>query len=476
MRAVRLRNPGSGRGIRRGRPPPPPAAVSVAPPVIVPDPAADAAAAAFDLDLSLLLGGAVVMAIAAFHDVIARTAPLSGPLLAMLAGVAIGPVGLDWIHPDVWGEPTDWMEPASLVTMAIGLIAVGLELPRQSVLARPHRVSLATLLGPVMLLMWAASWLCAWLVLGLEGWAAGLVAAAVVPTDPVLAPAVVSGAFAREHLPARLRDTINAESGANDGLAVPLVAFAALGLAGGLGTAGGWGEWFVETVLWEAAGAAVVGAACGWASAKFITRSERARETDESGLMAFSLAVTLAVLGAAGLLGVSGPLAVFAAGLTFAWGLTHARRKKEGDVQNALNEIFLLPVFGLLGAVLPWDEWAAFGWRGPAFVAAVLLFRRPPWLWLLGRLAPRALPDFPAPRDRLFAGWFGPVGVAGLYYAAAYHDELPVLWPAVTLVVTGSVIAYALTAAPLTRMYGAAAAGTPGRRRLRRAKPFAPQD
>ena len=439
------------------------------------DPAAiDAATVAFDLDRSLLLGGAVVMAIAAFHDTIARTAPLSGPLLALLAGVAIGPVGLDWIHPQLWGEPTAWMEPASLITMAIGLIAVALELPRQSVTARPHLVSLATLLGPMMLLMWAASWLCAWLVLGLDGWAAGLVAAAVVPTDPVLAPAVVSGAFAREHLPARLRDTINAESGANDGLAVPLVAFAALGLAGGLATADGWGEWFVDAVLWEAAGAAVVGAACGWASAKFITRSERARETDESGLMAFSLAVTLAVLGAAGLLGVSGPLAVFSAGLTFAWGLTKARRKKEGDVQNALNELFLLPVFGLLGAVLPWDEWAAFGWRGPAFVAALLLFRRPPWMWLLGRFAPRSLPDFPAPRDWLFAGWFGPVGVAALYYAAAYHDELPALWPAITLVVTGSVIAYALTAAPLTRLYGAAAAGTPGRRRLRRMKSPAP--
>ncbi|QDT14322.1 cation:proton antiporter domain-containing protein [Alienimonas californiensis] len=416
--------------------------------------------APFDLDLPLLLGGAVVMAIAAFHGRITRTPGTSGPLLALLAGVAVGPIGLGWFDPADWGEPAEGMRPAALLTLAIGLTGVALRLPRRCVLSGPHLRTLGTLLGPVMLAMWGASAFCAWAVLGLDGWAAALVGAAVVPTDPVLASAVVSGDFARKHLPGRLRHAISAESGANDGLAVPLVALAAAGLAGSLAAGSevnwaGWGDWFVEAVLREAVGAALVGAACGGAAAALLRWSERSHDTDETGLLAFALALTLAVLGAAGLLGVSGPLAVFFAGLTLAWQERNDDRREEGEIQDAVNQFFLLPVFGLLGAALPWGDWAAFGWRGPAFAAALLLVRRPPWVWLLGRFVPAALPDLRENRDRLFAGWFGPIGVAALYYAAEYHADLPALWPAVTLAVTGSVLAHGATAAPLTRRYDA---------------------
>ena len=421
--------------------------------------ALDAADAGFDLDLALLLGGATVLGIAAFHGTITRTAGLSGPLLATAAGVAVGPVGLGWFDPAAWGEPADWMRPVALLTLAIGLMGVALRLPRGCVLSRPHLVTVGALLGPGMLAMWAGATLCAGLALGLDGWAAALVGAAVTPTDPALASAVVSGKFARDHLPARLRHAISAESGANDGLAVPLVALAAAGAGGAggaLATAGGWGEWFLHAVLRETLGAALLGAACGAACAALLNWGERRHETDEVGLLSSALALTLATLGAAGILGVSGPLAVFAAGLGLAWNLPQTERREEGQIQDAVNQFFLLPAFGLLGAVLPWGEWAALGWRGPAFAAALLLVRRPPWLWLAGRFAPAALPDLPAPRDRLFAGWFGPIGAAALYYAAEYHAELPALWPAATLAVAASVVAHGATAAPLTRRYALA--------------------
>lgn len=268
-------------------------------------------AAVFDLDLALLLGGAAVLGIAAFHRRITRTRGLSGPLLAMLLGVAVGPAGLGWLRPADWGEPADWMGPVALLTLAIGLTGVALRLPRETVLGRPHLVTVGTLLGPGMLAMWAASTACAWLLLGRGGWEAALIGAAVVPTDPVLASAIVSGDFATKRLPGRLRHALSTESGANDGLAVPLVALAAAGAAGsqGAGSAmnwGGWGDWFVASVLWEAGGAAVLGAAGGLAAAWVVNRSEKAHDLDETGLLAFALALTLAALGAAGLLGLTG--------------------------------------------------------------------------------------------------------------------------------------------------------------------------
>ena len=42
-------------------------------------------------------------------------------------------------------------------------------------------------------------------------------------TDPILAAAIVRGTLAEKNIPQRLRQTISAESSANDGLAVPFI-------------------------------------------------------------------------------------------------------------------------------------------------------------------------------------------------------------------------------------------------------------
>lgn len=50
-----------------------------------------------------------------------------------------------------------------------------------------------------------------------------LVAAAVTPTDPILAQAVVGGPWAEQHVPAHLRHMLMCESGCNDGAAFPFM-------------------------------------------------------------------------------------------------------------------------------------------------------------------------------------------------------------------------------------------------------------
>jgi NhaP-type Na+/H+ or K+/H+ antiporter len=92
------------------------------------------------------------------------------------------------------------------------------------------------------------------------------------------------------------------------------------------------------------------------------------------------------------------------------------------------------------------------GWRGPAFVAALLLMRRMPAWLLLGRFMPwaRRLPE------NLFAGWFGPVGAAAMFYALQGQDMtgLTVLWPIVSLAAVGSVIAHGITGTHLSVLLG----------------------
>jgi NhaP-type Na+/H+ or K+/H+ antiporter len=70
------------------------------------------------------------------------------------------------------------------------------------------------------------------------------------------------------------------------------------------------------------------------------------------------------------------------------------------------------------------------------------------------------MPGVRHPREALFAGWFGPVAVAAMYYASLMEHKLsePRIWDVTSLIVCASVLAHGMTAAPLTRWLGRARA------------------
>ena len=74
-------------------------------------------------------------------------------------------------------------------------------------------LGLALVLGVGIPLMWLASGVLVWGLLGLPFWVAMLVGATII----------VTGRVAERSVPARLRHLISAESGANDGMMYPLV-------------------------------------------------------------------------------------------------------------------------------------------------------------------------------------------------------------------------------------------------------------
>jgi sodium/hydrogen antiporter len=210
----------------------------------------------------------------------------------------------------------------------------------------------------------------------------------------------------------------------------------------------------LRIVLWQVGFAVALGLAIGYGAGRLLHRAERERTLESHSFLAFTLALTLLVLGAARLLHVDGIVAVFVAGLALDQVASASERRREERVQEAVNQFFTLPIFTLFGLMLPWSAWAALGWRGALLVAAVLLLRRlPAWL-LLGRFVP-ALRRM---RDAAFAGWFGPMGVAALFYAvlALRHTGETLVWPAASLLVAASVVVHGVSAAPLTRLYGRA--------------------
>ncbi len=137
-------------------------------------------------------------------------------------------------------------------------------------------------------------------------------------------------------------------------------------------------------------------------------------------------------------------------GLAFASASTGADRAGAVSIDEAINRFAVLPVFVLLGAMLPWEVWTELGWRGPALAVAVLLLRRIPVVCLLRRGLRVGRPD------ALYLGWFGPIGVSALFYLTLEADRLgvdPVVLAAGALVVAVSTAAHGLTSAPGRVLY-----------------------
>ncbi|HZY66820.1 MAG TPA: cation:proton antiporter [Rubrobacteraceae bacterium] len=400
-----------------------------------------------ELNIVLLTIGAVVLVIGLFSAPIKRSF-LSVPLVALLAGVLLSPAVFGVLDPAAWGGQTLILEQAARLTVAISLMEIALRLPKGYPFSRWR--SLLVMLGPVMVLMFVASGLLAYAILGVSFWVAMLIGAIVTPTDPVVASSIVQGEVAENNLPARIRYLLSGESGANDGLAYPFVFLAILMIQEPPGEA--ILHWITRVILWEVLGAVIIGALIGYVAGKALDWARRHGEIRNPSFLAYSIALALTALGSTRLVGTDGILAVFAAGVAFNMAISADTEEQEERIDESVNRFFVLPIFVLLGLSLPWGEWVGLGWKGPVLAGLILLLRRPPWVLALAGLVPR----MQGTQDGLFTGWFGPIGVAALYYAtlAEHTVGLEEVWVVGSLVISVSVLVHGVSAAPLTRFYG----------------------
>lgn len=409
-----------------------------------------------EINIALVAVGAVVLVVGLLSNLL-RSSFVSTPMVALLAGVLLGPAMLGLLVPSDWGGQEETiLEQATRLTLAISLMGVALRLPERF----PFRDwrSMAVLLGLVMPFVWLASGLLVYLILGLPLLVALLVGAVITPTEPVVSSTIVTGDVAEEDLPGRLRHTLSAESGANDGLAYPFVFLPILLLSRPSGEA--WMHWVTHTLVWEVGGAVIFGALVGYGAGRLLEWAEHKDAIEESFFLVYTIALSLVVLGAAKPLGSDGILAVFVAGLGFDFAVK-GDKEQQRRVQEASTRFFILPIFVLLGLTIPWEGWAELGWGGPVLVVAVLLLRRLPAVLALNPL----MRGVRGGANALFLGWFGPIGVAALYYANLSLREtgIEAAWTVGSLAICASILAHGLTAAPLTKLYGRHAQIKPSR-------------
>ncbi len=310
----------------------------------------------------MLAGFGALVLLTAWLPLALKEAPLSLPIACVAIGAAIFAIpGLPGGMPHP-GEHLPLIERLTELVVIIALMGAGLKLDRP--------LSLATwsvtwrLLGVAMpitiaLLAVAASW-----VLGLGLAAAILLAAALAPTDPVLASDVQVGPPG-EGEEDETRFALTSEAGLNDGLAFPFVMLA-IGLAHSMQTGEPWfWHWVGVEVVWRlSAGVAVglvVGGALGWLMFKLPNRTALSRTGD--GFVA--LGITCLAYALAEMAHGYGFLAVFVAAIAVRSAeRNHRYHETLHDFAEQLERLLMMALLVLFGgAISGGDLFRAVSWE-----------------------------------------------------------------------------------------------------------------
>lgn len=292
--------------------------------------------------------------------------------------------------------------------------------------------------------------LSGWL-LGLAAASAMLLAAALAPTDPVLATEVQVGEPSDdEESEDEARFALTSEAGLNDGLAFPFT-YAAIAMATvGAAPAAWFGKWLALDVAWRITAGVVVGLLVGWLL-RTLFFSERATRMGlaERGEGFVALASIMLAYGATELIEGYGFIAVFACACTIrAAERAHGRHRVLHTYVEQLERLLTIVLIILLGGAVSRGLLSDVDWAMAAVATLFLLVIRPAAGWL-GQLRSET-----GPRERAVIAFFGVRGIGSLYYLSYALGEAPfegaaTLWAAVALVVTGSIVLHGITATPV---------------------------
>ncbi|GAA5822504.1 hypothetical protein JCM3770_002440 [Rhodotorula araucariae] len=351
-------------------------------------------------------------------------------IIATCFGIAFSGYAAGIFAPRTWsdGHHTDEITlELTRIVIALSVFAVGVELPKAYVWR--HWRGLSILLGPIMLLGWMVSaGLMYAIIPGLEFLPALVLAAAVTPTDPILASSVVGkGKYAQEHVPSHIRHILQAESGCNDGAAFPFLYLALfLLLRGDHSVGSAIGYWIVLVLLYQIVLGIIIGAAVGIIARKILKFSKRRELIDRESMVAMYVALALLVTGLTTLAGSDDLLAAFACGTAFAWDDWFTESIEESNFSSTVDLLANCAIFIYIGATMPFNAWQSetttlTWWRMLLLCLGILALRRLPTMYALYHW----IPDIKTRREAIFAGHFGPMGVGAIFISTLAAEKLP---------------------------------------------------
>ncbi|WP_100336937.1 cation:proton antiporter [Hymenobacter chitinivorans] len=355
---------------------------------------------------TLVILGVAILGVAWLPSLLEKY-PLSYPVLYLGLGMAIYALPLEL--------PTDPFRHQTLVThvselcVLVALTGTGLKIDRVFSF-RTWRTPLLLVLV-LMVLTIAGLTLAGWALVGLPLASALLLAAALAPTDPVLAGDVQVGdpGEGRED---NVRFALTGEAGLNDGLAFPFV-YLALALLPATGSlAATLGHWLWLDVVYRTGAALVFGIVSGKLLAYLIFNLPK-RISIKAGAYGFvALAVTLITYGLTELVHGYGFLAVFVAAVTLR---SHERRHEYHRQMHAftdqLERLFIVVILILFGGAIMRGLLSELTWPGALLGLLLILVIRP-----LGGMLTLARSPRVTLAERAVISFFGIRGIGSIFY------------------------------------------------------------
>ncbi|MEM9653009.1 MAG: cation:proton antiporter [Actinomycetota bacterium] len=367
---------------------------------------------------------------------------ISGPLVFTLAGLALGPWGLDLVGGEFGEGGVEILAEATLVLILFA-DATRIDL---RVLRRQTTLPVRLLGIGLPLTVLAGAVVAVLLFSGdLTWWEAVLIGAILAPTDAALGQAVVSN----PRVPVRVRQALNVESGLNDGIMLPAVTIltAVAAADAGLDSSGALARFVAEQIGFGLLVGVVVGCAGGYLLDTSISRGW----VDGVMRQLATLAVAVGAFGLAHEIGGNGFVSAFVAGMAFGY-VAGDHCESAADFTEDEGQLLALLTFLFFGALL----------LGPRIGDLDLTTVLYGVLSLtVVRMVPVALSVVGVGLERptiAYLGWFGPRGLASILFGLFVIEEAELAGGEIILDVMAatvllSIVAHGLSAVPLADRY-----------------------
>ncbi|MEZ5573487.1 MAG: cation:proton antiporter [Halioglobus sp.] len=371
---------------------------------------------------------------------------ISGPIVFTCFGLLIGPVGLDLL---AWDTDRELIRSLAEVTLAMVLFtdAAGANV---EVLKKTSGVPARLLLVGLPLTILLGFSVGTLLFDTPSLFALAVLATMLAPTDAALGKAVITN----EAVPADIRQSLNVESGLNDGICVPvLLLFLALALdkAGDSGPL----PLAVKLVVEEIGIGLAVGLVLTFVAIRLLKMARHRKWLTQTWTQIPIVALALGCFAIAQYLGGSGFIAAYSGGLLMAIMDKHLSRKAKDEIllaSEGTGDTLALITWVIFGSAVVGQAVTYFSWTILLYSSLSLTLIRmlPVFLCLAGSGINI--------EGRLFIGWFGPRGLASIVFAVmVLSSGLPDSGPlAMTVVCTImlSIFAHGITANLWARCYG----------------------
>jgi sodium/hydrogen antiporter len=367
---------------------------------------------------------------------------ITAPMVFVTVGILASFLSLDLLNE---GAKAPYVKVLAEVTLMLLLFvdATNLNLPS---LIKERRLPMRLLGIGLPLTMVAGALIAFPLFPEEQRWVLILMALILSPTDAALGLAVVTS----ERVPEKIRQTINVESGLNDGIALPPILICIAILSNEPGEEVNTMYW-MGFVLKQFIYGPLIGGLMGWLGGKLVELSSKRGWMNHTFQQLASIALAILSYSLAEMVHGNGFMAAYFAGMLLG---THSVAIRErirhfGEAESQAMVLFIFLLFGMILVPIsfPWWDWRALVY---ALLSLTVIRIIPVVISLRGTELTK--------QTKWFIGWFGPRGIASVLYLLMMVLKLGTegyerIISVISLTVLLSIFLHGITAVPLAKIF-----------------------